>query len=328
MDMLLEKMINTFTTSSHEESMRNKIIDEIDILGLTYEIDKMDNLIVKLGTKSKNDKDIMLVSHMDSVSLIVTFIDDNGYARVGTVGEFNFEDWIGNLVEFANGTIARVCASKKEPKIADIYLDLFSNSKEETIKKIQEGDVAILKKDVVKIEDKVIGSTLDSKISSYILLNTLMEITKDKEKIENLDHEISFVFSTEKQLDGRGARAAAYKLDPSYCIVIDVEEANDTLGGDNKVKLNKGVGIHVLDRDLIVHHEVKEMLEKSCKDLKIDNQYIFNEKGTNGGRIHKERCGIKTGALSIPMRYKNTLNEVVKIKDIEDAIKVLLKVVE
>ena len=128
-------------------------------------------------------------------------------------------------------------------------------------------------------------------------------------------------------LEGRGARAAAYAIDPMYCIVVDTEAASDDLGGKGRFKLGNGPGLHVFDKNLIVHHEIKEMLENAFQKANIEPQYVFSEKGTDGGRIHKETNGIKTGVISIPVRYKNSIAEMANFKDIEKGIEILHNVI-
>lgn len=317
MDMLLNKLSKSFGTSGHEKDIRNVIIGEIESLNLNYEIDKMDNLIVTIGKSIDSSKNMMIVSHMDSIGIIVNYINEDGTLSIGKVGDFEIKDFVNNMVEFENGIIGRVCCKKEEPKIDNVYIDLFVNNKEEAIKKIKEGDVAVLKNSIVEIDNNIVGCNLNNKVGCYAMLKALKNIYLNKDIFENLNKEIYFVFSTQNQLGGRGARAAAYKLEPNYCVAIDSQNE------DKKLKSGKGIGIHVLDKNLVVHHEIKEMLEKNCINNNVENQYVFSEKGTDGGMIHKELCGVKTGAISIISKYKNTLNELINKKDLEDLIKII-----
>lgn len=328
MDILLEKLIKAFGTSSHEEGVRNVIFNKLNELDINYEVDKMDNVIVKMGAKVECEEDkLMFVSHMDTVGLIVTVIDDKGFVKVGNLGDFKVNNIVDSLVVFENGTIGRVCSDKKSPEIDDVYIDLGVNTREEALKKIKEGDVAVFKGEIVKIGENISAPALDNRIGCYMLLKIIEGLSKDREKLGELDKEFSFVFSTQNMLDGRGARAAAYAIDPMYCIVVDTEEASDNLGGKGRFKLGNGVGLHVFDKNLIVHHEVKEILENAFKKANIEPQYVFSEKGTDGGRIHRETNGIKTGVISIPVRYKNSIAEMVNFKDIEKGIEVLCNVI-
>lgn len=320
MDMLLNKLAKAFGTSGHEKNIRLAIIEELEKLPVKYEVDKMDNVIVTIGKKN-SDKDMMIVSHMDSVGLIVNFIDEKGHLLVDQIGNFQVKDFVNNLVVFENGIIGRVCCKKDEVKIEDVYIDLFVDKKEEALKKVKEGDVAVLYGDINEVEGNIIGHNLNNKIGCYSMIKALQYICKHNLELNNVDKKIHFVFSTQKQLGGRGARAAAFKLEPNYCLAIDSEKASDNF------KSGQGVGIHVVDSNLIVHHEIKELLEDVCKDDEIKSQYVFSKVGTDGGMIHKELCGIKTGAISVPVNYKNTLNETISVSDIELLTKVIIKTI-
>ena len=99
MDILLEKLIKAFGTSSHEEGVRNVIFDKLNELNINYEVDKMDNVIVKIGAKVENEEDkLMFVSHMDTIGLIVTVIDDKGFVKVGNLGEVKISNIVDSLV--------------------------------------------------------------------------------------------------------------------------------------------------------------------------------------------------------------------------------------
>ncbi|NEU04533.1 M42 family peptidase [Clostridium senegalense] len=320
MDILLNKLAKAFGTSGHEKNIRLAIIEELEKLPVKYEVDKMDNVIVTIGKKN-SDKDMMIVSHMDSVGLIVNFIDEKGHLSVDQIGNFEVKDFVNNLVVFENGTVGRVCCKKDEIKIEDIYIDLFVDEKEEALKKVKEGDVAVLYGNITEIEDNIIGYNLNNKIGCYSMIKALQYICKHNLELNSLEKKVHFVFSTQKQLGGRGARAAAFKLEPNYCLAIDSENTSDNF------KIGQGIGIHVVDKNLIVHHEMKELLENVCKDDEIKSQYVFSKVGTDGGMIHKELCGIKTGAISLPVNYKNTLNEIISVNDIELLTKVIIKTI-
>ena len=46
-----------------------------------------------------------------------------------------------------------------------------------------------------------------------------------------------------------------------------------------------------------------------------------------GGLIHKEVGGIKTGMIALPCRYMNTSGEMMSLKDVEETINLLGKII-
>ncbi len=323
MDKILESLLSAFGTSGHEEEVRQIIIEELNRVNVAHEVDKMGNVIVRIGQKKEEDR-LMLTAHMDTMGVIVTYIDDKGYARVGKIGDFKESLMINTIVEFENGNSGRVCSAKDDnPKIEDLYIDLGVSSKEEALELIEEGDVAVFTSNIIEERNNIIAPFLENRVGCYMLLKTIEDLAMNKEIVSNLNSELCFVFSTQNKVGSRGVRAAAYSLKPTSCIVIDGEEANDNLGGKGNFKLGEGLGIKFMDRTLIMHHEIKELLEAAFSKLDKKPHYIFSEKGGDGATIHKEGHGIKTGTLVYPVRYKDTNLEMVSVKDIEAGIEII-----
>jgi len=88
--------------------------------------------------------------------------------------------------------------------------------------------------------------------------------------IKKVNREAYFVFSSQAELGGRGARVVTLALEPDLCIVLDLEVAWDYIGGKGNLKLGKGPIVTVIDKGLIMHHEVKEHLENPAKEKTIE----------------------------------------------------------
>lgn len=328
MDRLLESLLSAFGVSGHEEEVRQVIIEELNRLELCHEVDKMGNVIVKMGKKSEKEEErLMITAHMDTMGVIITYIDDKGFARVGKIGDFKEPSMINTIVEFENGNSGRVCATKDDPKIDDLYIDLGVSSREEALELIEEGDVAVFSSNIIEERNNIIAPFLDDRVGCFMMLKVMENLAENREILNSLDKEIYFVFSTQNKVGGRGVRAAAYSINPMFAIVIDGEEATDNLGGKGNFKLGNGLGIKFMDRSLIMHHEIKEMLEETFSTLNKKPHYIFNEKGGDGATIHKEGNGIKTGTLVYPVRYKDTNLEMVNTKDVGEGIEILSKMI-
>lgn len=328
MDKLLESLLSAFGVSGHEEEVREVIIEELNRLEAHHEIDKMGNVIVKMGKKSEVEEErLMITAHMDTMGVIVTYIDDKGFARVGKVGDFKEAAMINTIVEFENGNSGRVCSTKDDPKIDDLYIDLGVSTREEALELIEEGDVAVFTSNIIEERNNIIAPFLENRVGCYMMIKVIENLANNREILNDLDKELFFVFSTQNKVGSRGVRAAAYSINPMYSIVIDGEEASDNLGGKGNFKLGGGLGIKFMDRTLIMHHEVKEMLEEAFSKADKKPHYIFSEKGGDGATIHKEGNGIKTGTIVYPVRYKDTNLEMISVKDIQEGIEILNKVI-
>lgn len=306
MDQLLNKLVNCFSVSGFEDDMRKIIIDEIQNIDGEIKEDKMGNLIVKLG---EGKEKIMICAHMDNFGFIIKYIEDSGFARVGRIGDFEINNLVHNLIKFKNGTIGKIAAKKKNPKEEDLFIDLGVSSRKDALNLIKEGDVAVCIGDKFQQGNNIISPNLNNAIACYTLIRLIKEVN-------NFNRQTYFVFSSQEYLGGKGARAAAHIINPDYCIVLHHEESEN-------IKLGKGPIITVMDRSLIIHSEVKEILEKNSEKADVNVQYFISKSSTEGGNIHKELGGIKTGVFSIPIRYACTPSEMVSLKDVEDRINVL-----
>lgn len=319
MDNLFEKLISAFGVSGHEDEVREIIIEHLSSLNISHRVDNMGNVIASLGEEKEEDKRIMLSANMDTIGLIVTYIEDKGFVRVGKMGEFKESSIINTMIEFENGNGGRLCTTNPSGTIEDIYIDLGVDSRKDALELIKEGDVAVVTSNIVDEEHNVIAPFLDNRVGCYMLLRSIEKLAE----VKALDNQIFFVFSTQGVVGARGARAAAYEINPMYCLVIDGENTGDNLGGKGNLSLGKGTGIKFMDRSLVMHHEVKEKLEEVYERLNKRPHYVYGEEHSDGKTIHKEGNGVKTGTLIYPVRYKNTNMEMVNYKDVDEGIEVI-----
>lgn len=313
MDNLLNKLLEAFGVSGREEEVRKCIVNELKPLNYDIKEDKMGNLIVKTGSGQEK---VMVCAHMDSVGFMATYIQDNGFVRVGQVGDYELRGLKGNKVKFENGIIGRIDYTGENPCINSMFVDIGAKDKEEAEKLVKVSQTAALAEDAYEINNNISGANLDSRIGCYILLKAIKEV-------KNTDKEIYFVFTSQKQLDGRGARAAAFEIKPDKCVVIDTIESKDLPDADGNIKVGEGPVIVAMDKSVIINHKVKEQLEKVAEAAKVDVQFGVSAETSEGGLIHKEAGGIMTGVLAVPCRYKCSSSEVICMKDVEAAVDII-----
>lgn len=324
MNKLFEDLVGAFGVSGHENEVRSVIVEYLDSIGIENQVDKMGNIIATMGKKNQpEEKRTMVVSHMDTMGFIVLYIEENGFLRVGKIGEFDETTFVNNLVEFENGNSGRVCISKKNGTFQDMYIDLGVEGREEALELVQEGDVCVITSNIIEEEKNIIGPFLESRTGCYMMLKAIERLQGEKEILNSLDKELFFVFSTQKVLDGRGARAAAYAIDPMYALVVDGEASGDSLGASGKLALGKGTAVKFMDKTMIIHHEVKEQFEEVYEKLDKKPIFVFGEEHSDGKTIHKEGTGIKTGTIVYPVRYKNTNMEMVSYADIQEGCDII-----
>ncbi|MFC0906904.1 M42 family peptidase [Clostridium sp. MT-14] len=310
LDKLLIKLINSFGISGREYEVKRVIKDYLNNIDQSVYEDGIGNVILKLGS---GEIKIMLCSHMDSVGFIVNHVDDNGMIRVSNIGHFNKEDISHSFIRFENGTLGKIYTSSK-----DMFVDIGVKEKEEVLKKVKEGDMALLVGPYLNAGDNnIISPLLHSKVGCYILLRLIEEIEMED------GIEIDFVFASQGEVGGIGAGIAANNIKPDYCIVVGTDKAKNSEKPDTNINMGEGPVLKIMDNSLIMHRDVKNILENAAQKANVNLQYSISTDRSEGGLLHKERIGIRTGEIAIPCRYKYSASEMISIDDVEDTIKVL-----
>ena len=107
----LKKLLSINSPSGAETEIRNFLISETEKFGFETKTDALGNLIVR---KPGAGKKIMLAAHMDEIGVIVTFIDEKGFLRFGSVGYLYTKDLNCRRVVFKNGVTGVVCLEENE----------------------------------------------------------------------------------------------------------------------------------------------------------------------------------------------------------------------
>ena len=318
----MDELLKSFGVSSKEDNMRSLIKKELqkikheEKINIEINEDTMGNLIAKLG---EGKEKVMICTHMDNAGVMVTSIESSGFVRISTVGNLKPEKLVRSFVRFENGALGRVDALKDKPSRDDLFIDLGVSDKEAAYKKVKEGDAAEIVGKGFMSDGKMVASNLHSKLGCY----TLLQVIRGIKDVKNPNKELYFVFTSQMEAGFRGARAAASEIKPNIAVVLDSLEAEDYIGGNNIIKLDGGPIICIYDNSLVIHNEVKKIIEKAADKLKITLQYSVGNERNEGGLIHKEAGGIKTGMVGLPCRYINTPGEMMSLKDIEDAVNLI-----
>ena len=204
---------------------------------------------------------------------------------------------------------------KKDLKPQNMYIDIGVSSKEEALSKITLGDTASFVGDFCDRGQTVVSKSLDNRAGVYILINAL-------KKLERSPFDLYFVFSAQEEIGLRGARAAAYHIEPDVAIAVDVTDTGDTPGCETlDVKLGGGAAIKIMDKSVITDRALREAMVQCAKESDIPYQFeILTFGGTDAGAMQTVKDGAVTGAISLPIRYVHTPCETANKGDIESCI--------
>ena len=103
MKPLIQKLVETPSPSGYEAKIREVVRAEIAPHVDEIRVDALGNLIARKGKKSAHGLKIMLAAHIDEIGLIVTHVDENGFASFSPIGGVRPLNCIGGRVRFLNG---------------------------------------------------------------------------------------------------------------------------------------------------------------------------------------------------------------------------------
>ena len=320
---LLENILTAYGPSGHEGRVADVIrgaleghVDELytDVMGSLIAVKKGD------GTGRR----IMTSAHMDHIGLAVVDADKNGFLRVCNVGGIRAAKMVSGHVTFANGVCGVVGADEKkkgELQVSDLYIDIGAESKEEALSMVSLGDMCVMAPRVTKLgENRIASPAMDDRIACYVQAQAMLELP------ESIQNDVYAVFSVQEEVGLRGATTAAYHVNPDLGIAVDVTGVGDMPKVATKVPvaLGKGAAIKIMDRSLICTPDVVNMMEKLAEENGIVHQReVLPYGGTDAGAIQKTRCGVPTGAISIPCRYIHSEAETVDKRDVEACVALL-----
>lgn len=321
---LLKRLLETFGPSGNEETIREVIRQEIKDYADEIKVDALGNLI---AIKRGNGKKIMVASHMDEIGIMVTNIDENGFLRFTNIGGVSPFTALYQRVMFADGTMGVVGMEKldemKDLALNKMFIDIGACSKEEAMKKVNVGDVACFYTPYVQNDDYIMAKALDDRIGCYVTIEAL-------KALKDCPNEVYFVFTVQEEVGLRGAKTAAYGIDPDMGIAIDVTLTGDTPKAKTMdVKMGKGTAIKIKDNSVLAHPTVKNLMIETAKENNIPYQLeILEGGGTDSGAIHLTKSGVPSGVISVPCRYVHSPSEMVSVKDVKSSIELLVKVLE
>ncbi|MDD3984856.1 MAG: M42 family metallopeptidase [Methanobacterium sp.] len=336
---LLKKLADAPGVSGFEDEIRDIMINELKDSVDHIEVDKLGNLIAtRNGTA--NGKKIMLAAHMDEIGLMVRYIDKNGFIKFSKIGGINDQMLLNQEVSIhtSNGIFTGVIGSKpphrmkeaerkKIVEYEDMFIDIGACDKEEAEKIVKLGDTITINQEFTELGTLYKGKALDNRIGCAVLI----EVMRKAEGTAT----IYGVGTVQEEVGLKGAKTAAYKLNPDMALALDVTISGDHPGikeEEAPSKIGKGPAIILADasgRGIITHPEIKELLISVADEEGIPYQLEVSDGGTTDATaIHLTREGIPTGVISPPTRYIHTPVSVVSMEDIENAAKLILAVLK
>jgi endoglucanase len=329
--LLLEELSNAFGPSGNEDEVRRILAralrDKVDDL----RTDALGNLIAfKQGSGPTPRLKVMIDAHTDEVGLMITRIEKNGLLGFRTVGGIDARMLPAKGVVVGPKRLPGVIVAppihltkpeqrKQVFKIEQLAIDVGAGSE----------DAA---KGLVKIGDYVAFDTKFEILSDEGLRTAKGKAFDDRAGCaaaalladESYPVDVYLSFSAQEEVGLRGARVAAYHLEPDLAIALEGTVCDDTPKEQDvspTTELGKGPAITVMDHSFVADRRLNQLLVETAKAEKIP--YQFKQPGVGGtdaGAIHLARSGVPSAAVAVPCRYIHAPAGILSLNDLDNLV--------
>ena len=329
--MLLEKLSNASGVSGYENEIRQVIKDELSEHVDELSTDSIGNLFAtKRGNESRPV--VMVAAHMDEVGLFVDFIEPKGFLRFREVGGIDDRVLLSQRVYVGEKKSPGVIGAKpihlqkpdeRGKKVVgsdDMFIDVGAASKDGALKLAKIGDPVAFATKLIQSGNILRGKAFDDRAGC----GALVELLK-----RSYPFTLHGVFTVQEELGLRGARIAAYKLNPDFGFALEGTTAGDMPSKrDVSPSTNMGAGpaITIMDRSVISDKRLVNLLVDTAENEDIP--YQFNRTitgGTDAGAIHQARGGVPSVTVAVPIRYIHAPVGMLSLSDFQNTIELMYK---
>jgi len=307
---LLGRLSEAPGVSGDEGAVRTILKEAIKPYVDKMRVDALGNLIAVRRATQENPMRVMVEAHMDEVGLMVIRAEKNGHLRFRKVGGIDDRILPAKRVKVGKEGIPGVIGIKpihllkgEEKKrvlgVDDLFIDIGVSSQEEAERLVKRGDRAVFDTAFDDLGLRVKGKAFDDRVGCAILGGLLAA--------GPYPVELYAVFATQEEIGARGARVAAYDINPDVAFVLEGTVADDLPKEKDEsptTELGKGPALTVMDRSVIVDPRLLRFLIRTAEAEGIPYQVKQpGVGGTDAGRIHLAREGVPSAVTAVPCRY-------------------------
>jgi len=329
--LLLETLSNAFGPSGCEDEVRRLLAralrDKVDNL----QTDALGNLIAfKQGIGPEPRLKVMVDAHTDEVGLMITRIDKNGMLGFRAVGGIDPRLLMAKGVVVGEGRIPGVITAPpvhltkaKERnqviQIEQLAIDIGTSSADEAKGLVKMGDYAafdtrfeVLSEDGLRT---VKGKAFDDRIGCA----AAAALAEGEYAVD-----LYLSFSAQEEVGLRGARVAAFRIEPHLALVLEGTVCDDTPKKEDvspTTELGKGPAITIMDHSFIADKRLVRLLTEVAEANGLP--YQFKQPGVGGtdaGAIHLSKTGVPTAAVAVPCRYIHAPVSMASLNDFDGLV--------
>lgn len=311
--------------SGDEAAVRRVVLESLQGRAEQVSVDALGNVLVRCRSSGRRAVRVMVAAHLDEVGLMVVGISREGMLRFEKVGGVDERYLLGKPVWVGKDHLPGVIGLKpihlwdpsevrKTVPVDSLLIDIGAASKEAASQWTQPGDRVAFATRFEAHGQLVQGKALDDRLGVASLISLVLDPPPNIELLA--------AFTTQEEVGLRGARVAAYALEPQAALVLDTTPAQDLPMGDRSentsynTKLGAGPAAYLADGGTISDRRLVNLLAETARAEGLPLQLRQPGGGaTDAAAIHLTRKGIPSVSLSVPARYLHTPQSLAHLDD-------------
>jgi endoglucanase len=334
--VLLKELSEARGVSGNEGAVRDLIREAVKERSDEMRVDALGNLICLRRARSQSATApgrVMLAAHMDEIGLIVTGVNGDGSVRFEKVGGIDDRILLSKQVLIGDNAVPGVIgfrpihlipAAERErvPDMGKAAIDIGASSKAGAEGKVKPGDYVTFRTAYEVLDDKglrtVKGKAFDDRAGCAVVIEMLQQ---------DYAFDLYAVFTAQEEVGLRGAKVAAYAIQPDVAFVLEGTICDDLPNKKDVspvTELGKGPAITLRDRSFVADRRLVKLLVDAAERVGVPYQFKrATAGGTDSGAIHLAREGVPAATVAVPARYIHAPVSLLSLHDLDNTITLL-----
>ena len=325
---LLRELCNAIAVSGDEGAVRRIVLDAIRDHVDEVKVDALGNVLAVKRSKRSSQRTprLLVAAHMDEVGFMLTGHESDGSLRFELVGGVEEHTLLGKPVLVGPKRLPGIIGAapvhllkddrrNAVTKVSQMRIDIGVDSADAAKRWVKMGERGGFTTEFAVVGPSLRGKALDNRLGCATLIELLRAPAV-------YDFDLHAAFTVQEEVGLRGARVAAYALNPQLAIALDSTPAGDLPSWDGEesprynTKLDGGPAIYVADKGTLSDPRLIQHLLRTAETYGIPCQMRQpGGGGTDAGAIHKARAGVPVVSVSIPGRYAHTAALIARLDD-------------
>ena len=329
----LDDLLSTPGVSGYEQSVQQVVRDYATPFSDEIRTDLHGNVIATANPGSKPT--LMFDGHCDQLGMLVSHVDESGFLYFQTVGGWDPQQLVGQRVSVwteggpINGVISRkaihLLSADEKKKVVDpkdMWIDIGAVDRADAESVVAIADAVTVQLGIQELRNGIANApAMDNRTGVWVVFEAMRRAAD-----RGIECTLCVASTVQEEIGLRGARTAAYGVDPNVAIAVDVTHATDCPSVDKRqrgvVDLGKGP---VILRGPNINPRVGARLQTLATDADIPHQIaaLGRAAPNDSNALQITRAGVATGLLQIPNRYMHSAVETVSLADLDHTANLL-----